>query len=246
MSAMLRFPAPTPLTLIGVSLLVALAGPAAAQGVAVFDAPAHDFGRLGEADVARHAFTFTNAGDAPLQLTHVEAACGCTTPSWSTDPVPPGGAGWVEVAFDPEGQAGPFERAVHVVADGAEPSAATLRISGTVVPTFVTNGVALGALTFERDRAEAVVEGGAAQASFRFANTGDRPVRIERVEATAPGVEVVFPERPVFADGTGGLFVIAEGVGPGEIGLDVHTTDAEEPVKRLVVRLLPPRPAGGE
>lgn len=244
---MLRLPALTPSPLLGVALLVALAaGPAAAQGALAFDADGHDFGRLGEAEPVRHTFRFTNAGDAPLQLTRVEAACGCTTPSWTTDPVPPGGAGAVEVAFDPEGQAGPFDRVVHVVADGAEPSAQTLRISGTVVPAFVARGVALGPLTFERDRVETTVEGGAAQTSFRFANTGDRPVRIERIEATAPGVEVVFPERPVFADETGGLFVVAEGVEPGEVGLDVYAADAEAPLGRLVVRLVPPQPVGGE
>ena len=156
---MLRLPA--------LALLVALAaGPSAAQGVLAFDAVDHDFGRLDESEPVRHTFTFMNVGDAPVRLTHVDAACGCTTPSWTTEPVAPGGAGQVEVEFEPEGQAGPFERAVHVVAADAVPSAMTLQISGTVVPAFVASGVAVGALTFESDQAEATVEGGAAQTSF--------------------------------------------------------------------------------
>ena len=232
---MTRLPAP-------LLLLVLFAGTAAAQGRLAFDAEAHDFGRLDEGEPARHTFRFANDGAAPLRLTRVDAACGCTTPAWTDTPVPPGGEGTVEVVFDPEGRAGPFEKTVFVAAEGAEP--VTLRIAGTVVPAFVAGGVAQGALTFDRARAEAALEGGAVQASFRFANTGDRPVRVERVEASAAGVEVVFPERPVFPDQTAGLFVIAEGAGPGDVALDVYTTDAEAPVKRLVLRLLPPRPSG--
>ena len=223
-------------------LLAALAAlPVAAQGRLAFESPSHDFGRLGEGEPARHTFRFMNDGAAPLRLTRVEAACGCTTPSWTDTAVPAGGAGEVEVVFDPAGRAGPFEKTVFVAAEGAEP--VTLRVAGTVVPAFVAGGVAHGALTFDRDRADAVAEGGAAQASFRFANTSARPVRVERVDAPA-GVEVVFPERPVFPDQTAGLFVIVGGATPGEIALDVVTTDADEPVKRLVVRVLPPRPGG--
>ena len=231
---MTRLPAP-------LLLLVLLAAPAAAQGRLAFDAETHDFGRIDEAEAARHTFRFTNDGAAPLRLTRVEATCGCTTPAWTTGAVPPGGAGEVEVAFDPAGRAGPFEKTVFVAAEGAE--SVTLRVAGTVVPAFVAGGVAQGAFTFDRDRVDAVAEGGAAQASFRFANTGDRPVRVERVDAPA-GVEVVFPERPVFPDQTAGLFVIAEGAAPDEIALDLWTTDAERPVKRLTVRVVAPRPDG--
>ncbi|MDT7857864.1 DUF1573 domain-containing protein [Rubrivirga sp. S365] len=237
------------------AVLLVTAGAAAAQGRLAVDAPTHDFGRIAEAEAAQHTFRFTNAGDAPLRLTRVEAACGCTTPSWTDTAVPPGGEGQVEVAFDPEGRSGPFEKTVYVVAEGADPAALTLRIAGTVVPSFVAGGVAQGSLTFERDRVEVASEGGAAQAagaqpaeaqtSFRFANTGERPIRIERVEAPA-GVDVVFPERPVFPDQTGGLFVTVPAGSPADVELVLHTTDADVPVKRLALRVGPPRPAGGE
>ena len=234
MTWMMRLPAP-------LFALVLFAGAASAQGQLAFESEAHDFGRLAEAEPATWTFRFTNAGDAPLRLTRVDAACGCTTPSWTDTPVPPGGAGTVEVVFDPEGRAGPFQKTVFVAAEGAEP--VTLRIAGTVVPSFVEGGVAMGALTFDRDRADAVAEGDAAQASFRFANTGARPVRVERVDAPA-GVEVVFPETPVFPDQTGGLFVIVGDVSLDEVALDVVTTDAAMPVKRVTVRVVPPRPDG--
>ena len=132
--------------------------------------------------------------------------------------------------FDPEGRAGPFEKAVHVVAEGAEPGALTLRITGTVVPAFVADGVALGALTFDRARVEVVLEGGAAQASFRFVNAGRAagPHRARR-GVGAGAWTWCSPSGPCSPDQTGGLFVIAEGTAPAEVGLDVYTTDPDAP-----------------
>ena len=233
-------PRPAPL-LVALGLALVLADVGAAQGRLTFETEAHDFGRIDEGALATWTFRFTNTGAAPLRLARVEAACGCTTPSWTEVPVPPGGAGEVVVAFDPEGRAGPFEKAVAVAPEGAEP--ATLRIRGTVVPAYVAGGAAQGLLTFDRARADVVTETGGGQASFRYVNTGRRPVRVERVEGPE-GVRVVFPERPLFPDHAAGLFVIVEAGAPSEFDLDIHTTDAEAPVKRLAVRMVPPRPAG--
>ena len=81
----------------------------------------HDFGAIAEADgPADHTFRFTNAGDAPLQLTEVHAACGCTTPDWTSEAVAPGATGEVCVVYDPDGRPGDFEKTVSVVAEGAE------------------------------------------------------------------------------------------------------------------------------
>lgn len=223
-----------------------LAAPvASAQGRLAFEAERHDFGQLGEGSVATHAFRFTNTGDAPLTLAEVEAACGCTTPSFTTEAVGPGETGVVEVAYDSEGRPGPFERTVRVVASGAEPHALTLRIAGTVLPAFVPTGAPLGALTFERQTVDvgAVAAGASVQEAVQFYNAGDRPVRIERVEASVPGVDAVFPDRPVFPGTVAGLMVLTDEAGalagaaggPFTVTLDVHTTDAEEPVKRLVL-----------
>ena len=239
----MRLPTSSTLWVLPALLLLALgAGPATAQGRLAFDAEVHDFGRLAEADAPQYTFRFTNVGDAPLRLARVEAACGCTTPSWTTDAVPPGGVGEVVVAFDPDGRAGPFEKGVLVVAGEGEP--VTLRIRGTVVPAFAAGGAVMGALTFDRAEADVVTETGGGQAAFQYVNTGRRPLRVERVDGPE-GVRVVFPERPVFPDHAAGLFAIIEPGAPTAFDLEVHTTDAEAPVKRLAVRLVPPRPRDG-
>lgn len=228
-----------------------LAAPSLAQPRLAFEDLALDLGPIAEADgPVERTFRFTNDGDAPLRLTEVHAACGCTTPSWTSEIVAPGAAGEVTVAYDPAGRPGDFEKTVSVVAADAEPSAVTLRITGVVRPALADTGARLGSLAFDRlqaDGGEAPL-GEPLQAAFQFANAGDRPIRIERVEAP-PGVDVSAPTRPVFPDHLGGLFVsIAD---PGALAVDgavseeivLHTTDRDEPVKRVRVvgRVGPPR-----
>ena len=234
--------------------LALLATAASAQGRLAFDAESADFGRVAEADgPVTHAFRFTNAGDAPLRLVGAEANCGCTTPTWSRDEVAPGGTGVVEVAFDPAGRPGPFERSVFVRAEGAAPVA--LRIEGVVRPALADEGERLGAFAFDRVEADLgrdAFEGGV-QAAFRYANASARPVRIDSVSAPE-GVRVVAPTRPVFPDDVAGLFVSAEHVRVGrltsghgfEIDVVLHTDDPEMPDKRVRVvgtvdLVVPPR-----
>lgn len=229
--------------LLFAALALLVAPTASGQGRLVFEGETVDLGRVAEGETPTHTFRFTNAGDAPAALTGVEAACGCTTPRYTTEAVAPGATGEIAVTYDSAGRPGPFEKAVYVVAEGAEPRATTLRVTGTVVPALAVDGVRLGALAFDAVEADAgvVPAGEGLQQAFRFANVGERPVRIERVEAPA-GVEVVFPDRPVFPDGVGGLFVMVEDpaalaeAGRIEIVVAVHTTDAEMPVKTVRVR----------
>ena len=232
-------------------VLALLATSASAQGRLTFEAETLDLGRIAEADgPAERTFRFTNAGDQPLRLTSVEASCGCTTPSWTEGAVAPGGAGEIRVAYDPAGRPGDFEKAVFVQAEGAEPRAVTLRIEGVVRPALADDGERIGSLAFNHTTADAGVAplGEPLQTAFQFANAGAAPVRIERVEAPA-GVEVASPSRPVFPDGLGGLFVnVADPATLAEadavaFDLVLHTTDADEPVKRVRVvgRVGPPR-----
>ncbi|MEM1117095.1 MAG: DUF1573 domain-containing protein [Bacteroidota bacterium] len=234
---------------VGFALL--LAGPASGQAVLAFDAEVADLGRVAEGTAPSHTFRVTNTGDAPLAIADIEAACGCTTPAFPTAPIAPGASAEVAVTYDTAGRPGPFEKAVYVRAEGVPP--VTLRLTGTVTPALAQTGVRLGALAFDATETDAgaIPAGGRLQQAFRFANVGDAPVRIERVEAP-DGVAVVFPDRPLVPDGLAGLFVTADDIAPlteagrVEILLTLHTTDAETPAKRLVLRAEVAPVASGE
>ena len=55
-----------------------------------FDKTEHNFGRVISGELVRHSFKFTNKGHEDLLLVKVSSSCGCTVPSYSTEPIKPG------------------------------------------------------------------------------------------------------------------------------------------------------------
>lgn len=107
---------------------------AAAQPKMEFKKLEHDFGVFKEdAGVAKVDFEFTNAGTAPLLLNNVNASCGCTTPTWTKEPVLPGKTGKISVAYDPRNRPGSFKKSISVYSN-SNPSVVVLYISGNVSP----------------------------------------------------------------------------------------------------------------
>ncbi len=99
-----------------------------------FQTMIHDFGTIKEeAGVVTFDFKFRNTGDQPLILQRVVSSCGCTTPSWSKEPVPPGGEGYIRVAYNPRNRPGVFHKSVTVYTN-AQKNPVVLRISGKVIP----------------------------------------------------------------------------------------------------------------
>lgn len=118
-------------------LLLASIGYGYAQGAqtgAVISAKEteHDFGAIKESNgKVSHTFLIKNTGSAPLVLTRVVAACGCTTPEYSTEPIAPGKEGRILVTFNPVGRPGQFVKTVAVYSNGKDGSY-ILRIKGVV------------------------------------------------------------------------------------------------------------------
>jgi len=97
-----------------------------------FSETTYDFGEiLEENGDATHVFTFTNVGDAPLELTSVTAACGCTIPEWTDTPIAPGKTGFVKATYRVKGSSPTFNKTVSVHTNAQE-APYTLVIKGRV------------------------------------------------------------------------------------------------------------------
>ena len=94
----------------------------------------HDFGTIEQGSVAKHTFKFKNVGDNELLLTRVKASCGCTTPKWSSEPIPPGGEGLIEVSFNSTGKMGNQMKSVSITHNGEPNIHHVLRFKATIVP----------------------------------------------------------------------------------------------------------------
>lgn len=93
----------------------------------------HDFGvfKEGDGDVS-HVFVVTNTGKSPLVITRVISSCGCTTPSFTKEPIAPGKSGEVTVIYNPTGRVYPFTKTVSVYSNGKK-GPLVLTIKGEVV-----------------------------------------------------------------------------------------------------------------
>lgn len=104
------------------------------RATASFTDESHDFAKINEADGdATFQFTFTNTGGEPLILKNVTASCGCTTPSYSREPVLPGAKGFITVTYHPQNRPGHFSKTITVTSNG-DPETQQLNISGEVIP----------------------------------------------------------------------------------------------------------------
>lgn len=99
-----------------------------------FEETEHNFGTIQESDgPATCEFTFTNTGSEPLVINRVAASCGCTSPSWTKEPVIPGGKGFVKATYNPRNRPGKFNKTITVFSNAEKPTV-VLRIMGDVTP----------------------------------------------------------------------------------------------------------------
>jgi archaellin len=99
----------------------------------------HDFGKIKEEDkVATTRFTFKNTHKHPVKIVDVKTSCGCTSPSWSREPIAPGKEGYVEAQYSAWGRPGAFVKTLTVrvrsEADTTKEETYTLTIKGEVLP----------------------------------------------------------------------------------------------------------------
>lgn len=106
----------------------------AQEPVITFEKTEHDFGKIHEENGrVSVVFNFKNEGMTPLVLSNVRASCGCTTPTWTKEPVEPGQSGSITVTYNPNGRPGRFQKTVTITSNATE---ATKRvyIKGEVIP----------------------------------------------------------------------------------------------------------------
>lgn len=99
-----------------------------------FDSNTYDFKKIKEQDgLATTIFKFKNTGNAPLVINRVQASCGCTTPTWTKEPILPGKTGEVTASYNPANRPGSFIKTISVFSN-AGTAPAILTIKGEVIP----------------------------------------------------------------------------------------------------------------
>jgi hypothetical protein len=130
-----------PIMLVALSFLVNINNMLYAQlrepGIS-FNETRHNFGQFNEdAGVVTHRFEFTNTGGEPLIINNVTSSCGCTTPSWSNQPILPGEKGYIDASYNPKNRPGTFTKSISVQSNASD-TLVVLLVTGEVLPHIKT------------------------------------------------------------------------------------------------------------
>ncbi len=103
----------------------------AADGpVMVFEAETMDYGVIEQNSDPYRVFNFTNEGTEPLIIKSARGSCGCTVPTYPTEPIAPGESAEIKVRYDTK-RIGKFRKTVTLTTNG-EPATKVLTITGEV------------------------------------------------------------------------------------------------------------------
>ena len=96
-----------------------------------FSEQEHNYGTIQKGGDGNCEFVFTNEGNEPLILSNVKASCGCTTPSWTKEPIMPGKTGTIKVRYNTN-NVGSFTKTITVTSNAIDSPRVTLKIKGKV------------------------------------------------------------------------------------------------------------------
>lgn len=106
-----------------------------------FEETTHDFGKIKEeVKYASYTFKFTNTGEGDLKLLNVRASCGCTTPSYSKEPIKPGKQGEIKVKYHTTRRPGAFRKSITITINNPDHPNNVIFIKGFVIPKSKTKG----------------------------------------------------------------------------------------------------------
>ena len=96
-----------------------------------FEFTEHDYGILEQGADASYEFVYKNTGKVPLIITKVKSSCGCTTPTWSKEPLKRGKKEVLLVKYDSK-RLGFINKSVTVYSN-AENSPVVISIKGKII-----------------------------------------------------------------------------------------------------------------
>ena len=105
----------------------------------------YNFGKIPQGKPVFHYFEVVNTSDKPLKIDNIQAACGCTTPEWSREPIPAGGSTKIKVGYNSAAE-GPFDKSITVIYNGDQSK--QIRIKGEVWKAPVGSAPANAAIQF--------------------------------------------------------------------------------------------------
>ena len=148
----------------------------------VFQSTVHDFGAIPYNGNATYEYEFTNKGKTPLVVSNCKKGCGCTSVSWTKEPVAPGQKGKVVATYN-SNNLGYFNKGVVVYSNATVP-VVNLRLIGQVTePDIVAQNnfpVDGPTMIFEKNTYDLgkIKKGSLPVCEIKFNNTGKSDLQV--------------------------------------------------------------------
>ncbi|MFM1942238.1 MAG: hypothetical protein RI897_1220 [Verrucomicrobiota bacterium] len=153
-----------------------------------FEEQNFDFGRVKAGDVVDHRFEFKNSGSAPLEITKVTTACGCTAPGEWDKLVQPGQTGGIPIKFYSGSFSGDVKKSITVLSNDPQNPNITLSIQADVwSPIEITPR----SLVFQYDPGAAEGE----EKEIVIVNNRDEPLKLSPPEWTQKAFNATLTEK---------------------------------------------------
>lgn len=211
-----------------------------------FEEISYDFGSVPEeSGPVSHEFVFKNTGEAPIIISDVKASCGCTTPSWTKDPVSPGDTGRIIAEYNPLNRPGSFSKTISVTTN-AEPNLTVLHIKGVVQPKPKTPEddfpAQLGGLRtrYRSFNMGKITTKEPVTRSFDVYNDSDEPIIFSSTTVAPAYIQIEFAPQELLPKQKGNINItydatIKSGLGFSSDHIRLFTNEAEDSVKEFSV-----------
>jgi hypothetical protein len=151
----------------------------------ILEGTTFSIGSIPRGRVVEHELTIQNPGTDTLIISRVDVSCGCTGSMLSTDHIPPGGKGSLQITFDSKNFRGPIHKTVTVNSNAVGEQAMQISFDGTVIEeiTFAPEFVWFqDASVGERSEKAVTIK-----------NEGKTPFELTGYSTGLPGVHVNLP-----------------------------------------------------
>jgi len=211
-----------------------------------FEEETFDFGNIKEENgPVTHKFVFTNEGNAPIIIQSVRASCGCTTPAWSKEPIPPGGKGFVTAKYNPKNRPGSFRKSLSITSN-ADPSVKVIYIKGMVdqkertAADIYRNKVGDLRFRYQTLNMGKVLTNKPLTRSFDFYNDGENPITFLDKSDKPAHIMISFQPNVLAPKSKGKVVVTYDAKMKNDYGfvsdpLKIYTDEENDAVKSLRV-----------
>jgi len=165
------------------------------------DQPTFNFGAVPQGKKVDHVFTFTNKGDAPLNIEQVRTSCGCTAANIASRLIEPGKKGEIKVTFDSTNFAGSISKTVFIHSNDPQTPIFSLILQGSVSEEI--------AVTPRQLNLGTIKAGGTGEAIVTIDNRSDKPLALKSVRTTNPKLSATLSKNLLKPGESGKVSVIA-------------------------------------